>query len=140
MLTERVEYLDENGKLVTEGLRDFTRKALNGQPWSSSSGSDSRSSSPDAMPTMLSSLASSPDVLVRVFQLGLKFGSVLRTFHGSLSPGRIFEKLSALVLYVLAGIHHLEPVRVVVLSNAAQELDGLLPLGFGFARGHELHD
>jgi type I restriction enzyme, R subunit len=28
ILTERVEYLDENGKLVTESLRDFTRKAL----------------------------------------------------------------------------------------------------------------
>ena len=26
--TERVEYLDENGKLVTESLRDFTRRAL----------------------------------------------------------------------------------------------------------------
>ncbi len=25
---ERVEYLDENGKLVTESLRDFTKKAL----------------------------------------------------------------------------------------------------------------
>jgi type I restriction enzyme R subunit len=28
ILTERVEYLDENGKLVTESLRDFTRNAL----------------------------------------------------------------------------------------------------------------
>jgi type I restriction enzyme R subunit len=28
ILAERVEYLDENGKLVTESLRDFTRKAL----------------------------------------------------------------------------------------------------------------
>jgi type I restriction enzyme R subunit len=28
ILTERVEYLDENGKLVTESLRDFTRRAL----------------------------------------------------------------------------------------------------------------
>jgi type I restriction enzyme R subunit len=28
ILTERVEYLDEYGKLVTESLRDFTRKAL----------------------------------------------------------------------------------------------------------------
>ena len=28
ILTERVEYLDENGRLVTESLRDFTRKAL----------------------------------------------------------------------------------------------------------------
>ena len=28
IITERVEYLDENGKLVTESLRDFTKKAL----------------------------------------------------------------------------------------------------------------
>jgi type I restriction enzyme, R subunit len=28
VLTERVEYLDENGKLVTESLRDYSRKAL----------------------------------------------------------------------------------------------------------------
>lgn len=28
VVAERVEYLDENGKLVTESLRDFTRKAL----------------------------------------------------------------------------------------------------------------
>lgn len=28
IIAERVEYLDENGKLVTESLRDFTRKAL----------------------------------------------------------------------------------------------------------------
>lgn len=28
LLAERVEYLDENGRLVTESLRDFTRKAL----------------------------------------------------------------------------------------------------------------
>jgi len=28
ILTERVEYLDENGKLITETLRDFTKKAL----------------------------------------------------------------------------------------------------------------
>jgi type I restriction enzyme R subunit len=28
VLTERVEYLDENGKLITESLRDYTRKAI----------------------------------------------------------------------------------------------------------------
>lgn len=28
IISERVEYLDENGKLVTESLRDFTKKAL----------------------------------------------------------------------------------------------------------------
>jgi len=28
IVAERVEYLDEDGKLVTESLRDFTRKAL----------------------------------------------------------------------------------------------------------------
>ncbi|MCT8160003.1 EcoAI/FtnUII family type I restriction enzme subunit R [Pseudoruegeria sp. SHC-113] len=28
ILAERVEYLDENGKLVTESLRDYTRKAM----------------------------------------------------------------------------------------------------------------
>lgn len=28
IVAERVEYMDENGKLVTESLRDFTRKAL----------------------------------------------------------------------------------------------------------------
>jgi type I restriction enzyme R subunit len=28
IIAERVEYLDENGKLITESLRDFTRKAL----------------------------------------------------------------------------------------------------------------
>jgi type I restriction enzyme R subunit len=28
MLTERVEHLDENGKLVTESLRDYSRKAI----------------------------------------------------------------------------------------------------------------
>ena len=28
IIAERVEYLDENGKLVTESLRDFTKKAL----------------------------------------------------------------------------------------------------------------
>ena len=28
ILAERVEYLDENGKLVTESLRDYTKKAL----------------------------------------------------------------------------------------------------------------
>lgn len=28
IIAERIEYLDENGKLVTESLRDFTRKAL----------------------------------------------------------------------------------------------------------------
>jgi type I restriction enzyme R subunit len=28
VLTERVEYLDENGKLVTESLKDYSRKAL----------------------------------------------------------------------------------------------------------------
>jgi type I restriction enzyme R subunit len=31
VLTERVEYLDENGKLVTESLRDFSRKAIRAQ-------------------------------------------------------------------------------------------------------------
>ena len=31
IVAERVEYLDENGKLVTESLRDFTRKALQRQ-------------------------------------------------------------------------------------------------------------
>lgn len=30
-MAERIEYLDENGKLVTESLRDFTRKALQRQ-------------------------------------------------------------------------------------------------------------
>jgi type I restriction enzyme R subunit len=29
IIAERVEYLDEHGKLVTESLRDFTKKALN---------------------------------------------------------------------------------------------------------------
>src|SRR5262249_19995337 len=28
MLAERVEYLDENGKLITESLKDFTKRAL----------------------------------------------------------------------------------------------------------------
>jgi len=28
IITERIEYLDENGRLITESLRDFTRKAL----------------------------------------------------------------------------------------------------------------
>jgi type I restriction enzyme R subunit len=28
IIAERVEYLDEDGKLITESLRDFTRKAL----------------------------------------------------------------------------------------------------------------
>lgn len=28
IVAERVEYLDENGKLVTESLRDYTKKAL----------------------------------------------------------------------------------------------------------------
>src|SRR6476661_2849128 len=28
IVAERVEYLDENGKLVTESLRDFTKKTL----------------------------------------------------------------------------------------------------------------
>ena len=28
IIAERIEYLDENGKLVTESLRDFTKKAL----------------------------------------------------------------------------------------------------------------
>ena len=28
VLTERIEYLDENGKLVTESLRDYSQKAL----------------------------------------------------------------------------------------------------------------
>ena len=31
VLTERVEYLDENGKLVTESLRDYSRKAVRQQ-------------------------------------------------------------------------------------------------------------
>ncbi|OYU42662.1 MAG: restriction endonuclease, partial [Burkholderiales bacterium PBB4] len=31
VLAERVEYLDENGKLVTESLRDFSRKAIRAQ-------------------------------------------------------------------------------------------------------------
>lgn len=31
IVAERVEYLDENGKLVTESLRDYTRKALKKQ-------------------------------------------------------------------------------------------------------------
>ncbi|MBI3915869.1 MAG: DEAD/DEAH box helicase family protein [Betaproteobacteria bacterium] len=31
ILAERVEYLDENGKLITESLRDYTRKALTRQ-------------------------------------------------------------------------------------------------------------
>ena len=31
IVAERVEYLDENGKLVTESLRDYTRKALQKQ-------------------------------------------------------------------------------------------------------------
>jgi type I restriction enzyme R subunit len=31
IVAERVEYLDENGKLVTESLRDFTKKALKKQ-------------------------------------------------------------------------------------------------------------
>ncbi|MBK5968478.1 MULTISPECIES: EcoAI/FtnUII family type I restriction enzme subunit R [Thiorhodovibrio] len=30
VLTERVEYLDENGKLVTESLRDYSRRAIRG--------------------------------------------------------------------------------------------------------------
>jgi type I restriction enzyme R subunit len=29
IIAERIEYLDENGRLVTESLRDFTKKALN---------------------------------------------------------------------------------------------------------------
>src|SRR5260370_26041576 len=28
IITERIEYLDENGRLITESLRDFPRKAL----------------------------------------------------------------------------------------------------------------
>ena len=28
VIAERVEYLDESGKLITESLRDFSRKAL----------------------------------------------------------------------------------------------------------------
>ena len=28
IIAERVEYLDDSGKLVTETLRDFTKKAL----------------------------------------------------------------------------------------------------------------
>jgi type I restriction enzyme R subunit len=31
IVAERIEYLDENGKLVTESLRDYTRKALRRQ-------------------------------------------------------------------------------------------------------------
>jgi len=31
VLTERVEYLDENGKLITESLKDFSRKAIRSQ-------------------------------------------------------------------------------------------------------------
>jgi type I restriction enzyme R subunit len=31
VLTERVEYLDDNGKLITESLRDFSRKAIRAQ-------------------------------------------------------------------------------------------------------------
>ncbi|WP_295446463.1 EcoAI/FtnUII family type I restriction enzme subunit R [uncultured Thiodictyon sp.] len=31
VLTERVEYLDEDGKLVTESLRDYSRRAIRGQ-------------------------------------------------------------------------------------------------------------
>jgi type I restriction enzyme R subunit len=31
IVAERVEYLDENGKLITESLRDYTRKALRAQ-------------------------------------------------------------------------------------------------------------
>jgi type I restriction enzyme R subunit len=31
VLTERVEYLDENGKLVTESLRDYSRKTVREQ-------------------------------------------------------------------------------------------------------------
>lgn len=31
VLTERVEYLDENGKLVTESLRDYSRRAIRAQ-------------------------------------------------------------------------------------------------------------
>ena len=31
VVTERVEYLDENGKLVTESLRDYSRKAIRAQ-------------------------------------------------------------------------------------------------------------
>ena len=31
VLTERIEYLDENGKLVTESLRDYSRKAIRAQ-------------------------------------------------------------------------------------------------------------
>jgi len=31
VLTERVEYLDENGKLVTESLRDYSRNTVRGQ-------------------------------------------------------------------------------------------------------------
>ena len=38
ILAERVEYLDENGKLVTESLRDFTKTALK-KRWPKSCGS-----------------------------------------------------------------------------------------------------
>ena len=31
VLTERIEYLDENGKLITESLRDYSRKAIRAQ-------------------------------------------------------------------------------------------------------------
>ena len=31
VVAERIEYLDENGKLITETLRDYSRKALTGQ-------------------------------------------------------------------------------------------------------------
>ncbi len=31
VLAERVEYLDENGKLITESLREYSKRALNGQ-------------------------------------------------------------------------------------------------------------
>jgi type I restriction enzyme R subunit len=31
VLTERIEYLDENGKLVTESLRDYSRRTVREQ-------------------------------------------------------------------------------------------------------------
>jgi hypothetical protein len=40
---------------------------------------------------------------------------------------------------LLTGIHVVELIRRVIVSNASQESDGLLPFGFRLAQGHPFH-
>lgn len=75
IIAQRVEYLDENGKLVTESLRDFTRKALRG-----------RFASLDAFLRDWNAATRKQAVLDELEAEGLPLDSIARELDGDMDP------------------------------------------------------